>query len=94
MGANIVLSWIVASVLLASTSARAADLFPLHSYEVDTPVIPETVIMDRPIVVEQPVVIERPVELRIIEEPILVSPYPADGEPDDDDDVLTIEEPY
>jgi hypothetical protein len=115
MGTKIILPSIVASVLLASTSAHAADLVPLHSpvmagYEVDTPdyhypyphrkkfvrrhVIPETVIIERPIVVERPVVIERPVELRIIEEPILVSPYPTYEEPDDDADVLTIEEPY
>jgi len=102
----------VASVLLASTGARAADLGSapapvLAGYHASTPYydyprhvrkfVPrrfarETIIIDRPLVVERPVVIERPVE--IIEEPILVDPSQTYDEPDDGDDVYSVEEPY
>jgi hypothetical protein len=112
MGTKIVVPAFVVSLLLASTSARAADLGPtptpvLAGYHIATPYygyphhvrkfVPryfdrETIIIDRPVVVERPVVIERPVE--IIEQPILVDPYPTYDEPDDGDDIYTIEEPY
>ena len=112
MGTKIVVPAFVVSLLLASTSARAADLGPtptpvLAGYHVATPyygyphhvrkLVPryfdrETIIIDRPVVVERPVVIERPGE--IIEQPILVDPYPTYDEPDDGDDIYTIEEPY
>jgi hypothetical protein len=110
MGRKLIVPAFVASVLLASTSARAADLGSapvLVGYTAATPyyVYPhhvrkyvprhfgrETVVIDRPVVVERPVVIERPVE--IIEEPILVDPYPAYDEPDDGDDIYSVEEPY
>ena len=103
MGTKWIVPAFVASVLLASTSARAADLGGpaaapvLVGYQAATPYYgypdgPETVIIDRPVVVERPVMVERPVE--IIEEPILVDPYPTYDEPDDVDDIYTVDEPY
>jgi hypothetical protein len=104
MGTKLIVPAFVASVLLASTSARAADLDSapapaLVGYQPATPyygyphhVGPETVIIDRPVVVERPVVIEQPVE--IIEEPIVVDPYSTYDEPDEGDDIYTVEEPY
>jgi hypothetical protein len=110
MGTKFIVPAFVASVLLASTSAGAADLGSasapvLAGYHVATPYYGyphhvrkfaprhfarETIIIDRP--VERPVVIERPVE--IIEQPVLVDPYPTYDEPDDGDDIYSVEEPY
>jgi hypothetical protein len=112
MGRKLIVPAFVASVLLASTSARAADVGSgpapvLVGYQAATPYYGyphhvrkyvsrhfgrETVIIDRPVVVERPLVIEQPVE--IIEEPILVDPYPTYDEPDEGDDIYTVEEPY
>jgi hypothetical protein len=112
MGTTFIVPAFVVSVLLASTSARAADLgsapAPVPAgYNVATPYYGyprhvrkfaprhfdrETIIIDRPVIVERPVVIERPVE--IIEQPILVDPDPTFDEPDDSDDIYTVEEPY
>jgi hypothetical protein len=103
---SIVATVLLATSVRAADLAPLPSAVPA-GYEVDTPqyrlsyhrkkfvrrhIVPETVIIERPIIVERPVVVERPIELRIIEEPILISPYPAYEEPDDD--VLTIEEPY